>query len=63
MTSGQRAAMKRAINRFAAAVEEKAFDGTIPWDCEAAEAEHDRIDQEFARSREFLEKLIERYAA
>lgn len=36
MTTGQRAALKRAINRFEAAVEEHAFIGTIPVDSEEA---------------------------
>lgn len=58
----QRAAIKRAINRFEKAVDEKAFDGTIPFDCDAALDEHERIDREYARSRECLENLIERYS-
>lgn len=63
MTTGQRAALKRAINRFEAAVEEHAFIGTIPVDSEEALAAREAIETEFARSRECLENLVERYSS
>lgn len=63
MTTGQRAALKRAINRFEAAVEEHAFIETIPVDCDEALAAREAIEHEFSRSRECLENLVERYSS
>lgn len=63
LTTRQRAALKRAINRFEAAVENHAFIGTIPFDSDEALAMHESIKNEYLRSRECLENLIERYSA
>lgn len=50
----------RTINRYRKAVEDKAFEGTIPWDCEAAIQEHARIDDEMERAEQALRRLINR---
>lgn len=55
--------LRRAIKRFEEAAVEKAFEGSIPYDCEAAIAAHEEIDREYKRSRELLEKMIERRMA
>lgn len=62
MTNTQKACMTRAINRFERAVGEKAFEGTIPFDNDEAILAHEEIDREYARSRQCLVALIERYA-
>lgn len=54
------AVVTRTINRFANAVADKAFEGTIPWDSEAAFAEHERIDYELTLATEALKRLIYR---
>ncbi len=50
----------RTINRFRAAVEDKAFEGTIPYDSEEAIAAHELIDREMDRAEAALRRLIER---
>ncbi|WOE76348.1 hypothetical protein [Alterisphingorhabdus coralli] len=54
------AVITRTINRFERAVEDKAFEGTVPWDSDEAIEEHERIDREYERSRLALERLIRR---
>lgn len=63
LTTRQRAALKRAINRFEAAVEEHAFIGTIPFNSDEALVARQSVEIEFVRSRECLENLIERYSS
>lgn len=54
------AVVTRTINRYAAAVADKAFEGTIPWDCEAAIEMHHAIDTELERAELALRRLINR---
>lgn len=54
------AVVTRTINRYKAAVEDKAFEGTIPWDCEAAIQTHEEIDRELERAELALRRLINR---
>lgn len=59
-------AIKRAINRYAAAVAEHAFEGGIPYtSCDPEEQEqldaiHARIRSELKRSRELMIATIQR---
>ena len=50
----------RTINRYAAAVEAKAFEGTIPWDCDEAIEMHEEIDKELQLAELALRRLINR---
>lgn len=62
ITKGQRAALTRAINRFERAVDDKAFQGTIPrYESGEAAAAYEAIDIEYARSRQLLDAMIDRY--
>lgn len=61
VTSGQRSAVKRAINRFERAVDAYAFLGEIPVDSEEALAVRECIETEYRRSKECLNGLIDRY--
>lgn len=63
LRAGQRAHITKAVNRFERAVEEYAFIGTIPVDCDAAIARREEIECEYERSRECLLAPIERYAS
>lgn len=60
---------QRALRRYAAAVEEKAFEGTIPYlsddreEQEALDAAHQEINNELARSSRLLAALIDRRLA
>ena len=54
-------AIKRAITRFEKAAVDKAFEETIPYDREEAIEVRQYINDEYARSRQYLEQLIERY--
>ena len=38
---------RRRLKRLLNAHEEKAFEGTIPWDCAEAIAAHEQIDRDF----------------
>ncbi len=61
-TKRQRAALTRAINRFERAVEDKAFQGTIPYgESDEAAAAYEAIDVEYERSRQLLDAMIDRY--
>ncbi|WP_372732950.1 hypothetical protein [Novosphingobium sp.] len=61
-TKGQRAALARAINRFERAVDDKAFQGTIPaGESDEAAAAYEAIDFEYERSRQLLDAMIDRY--
>jgi hypothetical protein len=60
---GQRAAIKRAINRFERAVDEYAFLGTIPVDSDDAIAAREAIELEYHRSRFLLDCIIDRYTS
>jgi len=55
------AALQRAINRFARACEDKAFQGTIPvGESEEAAEAYDAVDRELNKARACLERLVER---
>lgn len=57
------AVITRTINRFRAACEEKAFQGTIPaGESEYAARCYDAIDEELERAEAALRKLISRGA-
>ena len=61
MTKSQRAQLARHMRRFADAVEEKAFQGTIPAGESIAAAEaYDAIDVELDRARMALVNFVER---
>jgi len=60
MQRHQKAAFTRALNRFEQAVDDKAFEGTVPYDSEAAILEHERIDREYAASRAALYRMMEK---
>jgi hypothetical protein len=62
MKPAQKAALTRAINRFERAVDDKAFEGSIPWDCDEAIERHEEIDREYAASRTALIAFVERLA-
>ncbi len=62
MTRYEKAALTRAINRFERAAGEKAFEGSIPWDCEEAIEAHEEIDREYTAARAALVSLVERLA-
>ena len=47
-----------ALKRYALAVENKAFDGTIPWDSEEACEAHAHIDKELEAAEHNLRRLI-----
>lgn len=58
MTRSTRQRITRVINRFERAVYNKAFEGTVPWDEEEAVVEHHRIEREYLKARQLLERLI-----
>lgn len=64
MTGNQKAALTRAINRFERAVDDKAFQGTIPRyeSCETQSA-WDAIDDEYRMARGALMACFDRYCA
>lgn len=45
---------RRRLKRLLRAHEDKAFEGTIPWDSDEAVAEHARIDREYNRAWEMM---------
>ena len=45
---------RRRLKRLLRAYEQKAFEGTIPWDSDEAVAEHARIDREYNRAWEMM---------
>jgi hypothetical protein len=49
----------RAINRFERAVERKAFEGTIPYDSDAAIDAHVYIDKEYKMAKARLWAICE----
>lgn len=57
--SNYKIGISRAINRFERAVERKAFEGTIPWDEDAAVAEHRYIDNEYKLAKKRLREMLE----
>lgn len=60
---GRRSAIVRAVNRFEKAVDDYAFLGTIPVDCEASIERREEIENEYAKARELLVALFMRYSA
>ena len=45
---------RRRLKRLLHAHEEKAFEGTIPWDCAEAIAAHEQIDREYERAWQMM---------
>ena len=45
---------RRRLKRLLHAYEEKAFEGTIPWDCAEAIAAHEQIDREYERAWQMM---------
>lgn len=45
---------RRRLKRLLRAAEEKAFKGTIPWDCAEAIAAHEQIDREYTRAWQMM---------
>ncbi len=45
---------RRRLKRLLRAFEYKVLEGTIPWDSDAAVAEHARIDREYNRAWEMM---------
>lgn len=61
MTPSQRNRMNHYLRRYAAAIEDKAFQGTIPaGESEAAAEAYARIDHELEHSRAALVRFMER---
>lgn len=61
MTDKLDKALDRVLNRFAAACDDKAFQGTIPrYESEASMAAWDAIDLELERSRAAVVRLFAR---
>lgn len=56
----QRAAFLRAISRFEKAVDDKAFEGTIPYDSDAALQAHDEIARNYDRAKAALVRQFEK---
>lgn len=50
--------LRKVIRRFERAVEEKAFEGTIPWDSEAAIIAHEEIEENYVKSRKTLINIL-----
>ena len=53
---------RRRLKRLLHAYEEKAFEGTIPWDCAEAIAAHEQIDREYERAWQMMLEHLDKQA-
>lgn len=54
---------RRRLKRLLNAHEEKAFEGTIPWDCAEAIAAHEQIDREYERAWQMMMEHLDEQAS